>query len=158
MEPWRRIDRASPAEATTLLAGCCGSRRWVDAMVARRPFGSMAAVADAAESIWRGLSEADWLEALRHHPRIGDRSAQGTAKREQSGAADAPASVLLELADANRQYEARFGYIFIICATGKSAESMLEALRSRLRNDAQTEIRIAADEQLRIAQLRLERL
>lgn len=141
-----------------MLAGCCGSARWVDAMLARRPFGSMAALVESAESVWRGLSETDWLEAFSHHPTIGDRSAQGIAKQEQSAAASAPEAIVHELADANREYEARFGYIFIICATGKSAESMLEELRSRLRNDAQEEIRIAAEEQLKITQLRLKGL
>ena len=158
MEPWRRLDLASQPEAGTLLAGCCGSARWVDAMLARRPFGSMTALVESADSIWRGLSEADWLEAFRHHPKIGDRSAQGIAKQEQSGTASAPAAISLELAEANREYEARFGYIFIICAAGKSAESMLESLRNRLRNDPPTEIRTAAEEQLKITQLRLEGL
>ena len=138
-----------------MLAGCCGSARWVDAMLERRPFGSMTAVLESAESIWASLSEPDWLEAFRHHPKIGDRSAQGIAKQEQSGAASAPPAIAHELAEANREYEARFGYIFIICATGKSAEAMLETLRNRLRNDAQTEIRIAAEEQLKITRLRL---
>jgi len=158
MEPWRRLDLASPHEARSLLAGCCGSVRWADAMLARRPFGSMTALLEAAASIWRGLSEADWLEAFRHHPKIGDRSAQGIAKQEQAGATSAPAAIVHQLAEANREYDARFGYIFIICATGKSAESMLGALRSRLRNDPQTEIRIAAEEQLKITQLRLKGL
>jgi OHCU decarboxylase len=158
MEPWRRLDLASPAEARTMLAGCCGSARWVDAMIARRPFGSMTAVLESADSLWRGLSETDWLEAFRHHPKIGDRSAQGIAKREQSGAASAPEGIILELADANREYEARFGYIFIICAMGKSAESMLAALRNRLQNDPQTEIQVAAEEQLKITELRLKGL
>jgi 2-oxo-4-hydroxy-4-carboxy-5-ureidoimidazoline decarboxylase len=156
MEPWRRLDLASPSEARTMLTGCCGSARWVDAMLARRPFGSMTALVESAESIWRRLSEADWLEAFRQHPKIGDRSAQGTAKQEQSGTASAPAAIVQALADANREYEARFGYIFIICATGKSAEVMLAALHDRLRNDASTEIRIAAEEQLKITQLRLQ--
>jgi OHCU decarboxylase len=158
MEPWRRLDLASPNEARALLVGCCGATRWVDAMLARRPFGSATALVDSADSIWRGLSEADCLEAFSHHPKIGDRSAQGVAKQEQSGVASAPASIVQQLADANREYEAKFGYIFIICATGKSAESMLDALRERLRNDAQTEIRIAAAEQLKITQLRLRAL
>jgi 2-oxo-4-hydroxy-4-carboxy-5-ureidoimidazoline decarboxylase len=158
MEPWRRLDLASPHEARSLLAGCCGSARWVDAMLALRPFGSMTALVESAESIWRGLSEADWLEAFSHHPKIGDRNAQGIAKQEQAGAASAAPSIVRELTDANCEYEARFGYIFIICATGKSAESMLVALRDRLRNDAQTEIRIAAEEQLKITRLRLNGL
>lgn len=155
MEPWRRLDLAPPGEARTLLAGCCGSTRWVDAMLARRPFGSMTALVESAASIWRGLSDADWLEAFSQHPKIGDTRADGVAKREQSGVASASEEIVRQLADSNREYEARFGYIFIICATGKSAESMLGAFRDRLGNDAETEIRIAAEEQLKITQLRL---
>jgi OHCU decarboxylase len=158
MEPWRRLDLASPDEARTLLVGCCGATRWVDAMLARRPFGSSAALVESAASIWRGLKEADWLQAFSQHPKIGDRTAGGVAKQEQSGVTTAPETVLRELADANRAYEARFGYIFIVCAAGKSAESMLDALRDRLRNEPGVEIRIAAEEQLKITQLRLERL
>lgn len=158
MEPWRRLDLASPEEARALLAGCCGSTRWVDAMLARRPFGSMTALSESAGSIWRGLSEHDWLEAFRHHPKIGDRTAAGIAKQEQSSVASASASIVTELADANREYEARFGHIFIICATGKSAESILEALRERLDNNPKAEIQIAAEEQLKITQLRLKGL
>ena len=158
MEPWRRLDLASRDEARTLLAGCCGSTRWLDAMLARRPFGSMTALVESAATIWRGLSESDWLEAFSHHPKIGDRRASGVASREQSGVASASEDIVRQLADANREYEARFGYIFIICATGKSAISMLAALRDRLGNDAATEIRIAAEEQLKITQLRLGNL
>jgi 2-oxo-4-hydroxy-4-carboxy-5-ureidoimidazoline decarboxylase len=158
MEPWRRLDFGSQSEARTLLTGCCGSTRWVDAMLARRPFGSMTALVESAASIWRGLSQADWLEAFSHHPKIGDKRADGVAKREQATVATASDEVIRELANANREYEARFGYIFIICATGKSAESMLEVLRDRLGNDAETELRIAAEEQLKITQLRLARM
>ena len=158
MESWRRLDVATPAEARALLAGCCGSARWVDAMLDRRPFGSMSALEESAASIWRGLSEADWLDAFGHHPKIGDTRATGIARREQSGVASASEEVVRDLADANRQYEARFGYIFIICATGKPAASMLEALRERLGNEPVVEIRIAAEEQLKITQLRLRNL
>ena len=118
----------------------------------------MTALDEAAAAIWRGLSRADWLEAFSHHPKIGDTRAAGVARREQSGVASAPEEVVRELADANRQYEARFGYIFIICATGKSATSMLGSLRDRLQNEPATEIRVAAEEQLKITQLRLRSL
>ena len=155
MEPWRRLDLASPDEARSLLTACCGSARWVDAMVARRPFGNMTALTESAASIWRGLSEADWLEAFSHHPKIGDRGAEGIARREQSGVGSASEKVIADLADGNREYHARFGYIFIICATSKSADSMLDALRTRLGNDPATEINVAAEEQLKITQLRL---
>jgi 2-oxo-4-hydroxy-4-carboxy-5-ureidoimidazoline decarboxylase len=79
MESWRRLDLASRDEARTLLAACCGSTRWVDAMLARRPFGSATALVESAASIWRGLSQADWLEAFSHHPKIGDKGADGVA-------------------------------------------------------------------------------
>ena len=158
MEPWQRLDHAPADDAHALLAQCCGSTRWVDAMIARRPFGNAAALTDAASSIWLGLTEADWREAFSHHPKIGDRNARGIAAREQAGAAVASDEVIGALADANREYEARFGYIFIVCASGKSAEEMLAALRGRLNNDAATEIRIAAREQERITKLRIQSL
>jgi 2-oxo-4-hydroxy-4-carboxy-5-ureidoimidazoline decarboxylase len=158
MESWRRLDLASGHEARMLLAGCCGATRWVDAMLARRPFRSLTALVESADSIWRGLSESDWREAFGHHPKIGDTRAGGQAMREQSGVVSAPEAIVRELVIANRLYESRFGYIFIICATGKSAESMLEALRDRLGNEPQAEIQIAAEEQLKITLLRLKGL
>lgn len=127
-------------------------------MLARRPFGTATALEAHAAAIWRRLSEADWLEAFSHHPRIGDARAAGVARREQAGVEAASQEVVRELAEANRQYEARFGYIFIICATGKAAASMLQELRNRLQNEPAQEIRIAAEEQLKITQLRLQNL
>src|SRR3954462_4440368 len=139
MEPWQRIDAASEAEARTLLTTCCGSSRWVDAMIARRPFGSQPALLDAARDAWLEAGERDWREAFAHPPRIGDRadlerrfpSTAQLSSREQQGWSHAASDVPSALADANRRYEERFGYIFIVCATGKTAEEMLALLQSR---------------------------
>src|SRR5262245_1051406 len=158
MEPWQRLDQASPDEARALLLHCCGSTRWVDAMLSGRPFGSTDAMITAASTLWWGLTEADWREAFSHHPKIGDRKATGVAAREQSGAATASAETLEARAGANRKYGERFGYIFIVCASGKSADEMLDMLGARQANDAATEIRIAAEEQRKITALRLQQL
>jgi 2-oxo-4-hydroxy-4-carboxy-5-ureidoimidazoline decarboxylase len=166
MEPSLRLDRASQAEARQLLAACCGSSAWVERMLRRRPFGSLERLLSAARQEWFALTWTDWLEAFGHHPKIGDRDALvrrfgGTAhlsEQEQRGVDGAPADVLDQLAAGNRAYDDRFGYIFIVCATGRSAAEMLARLGARLPNDAETEIRIAAEEQAKITELRLRGL
>jgi 2-oxo-4-hydroxy-4-carboxy-5-ureidoimidazoline decarboxylase len=155
MEQWRRIDAASAAEALALLTAACGSTAWVDRMLARRPFGSREALLDAARAEWFALEPGEWLEAFSHHPKIGERTADRMAATEQAGVNDATQDILTALADANRSYEAKFGYIFIVCATGKTAVEMLALLRERLPNNPASEIRIAADEQAKITALRL---
>jgi 2-oxo-4-hydroxy-4-carboxy-5-ureidoimidazoline decarboxylase len=166
MEPWERLDSASPEEAGRLLTSCCGSSAWVERMLRRRPFGNADALLTAAPQAWLDLTHTDWLEAFSHHPKIGDRASLARrfaatahlSSHEQSGVADASAQVLDELAAANRTYEEKFGYIFIVCATGKSAAEMLAMLRARLLNDGETEIRVAAAEQAKITDLRLQRI
>jgi len=166
MEPWQRLDAATPEDARRLLLMCCGSTGWVEAMLARRPFGGTQALLEAADDVWRRQSEADWKEAFSHHPTIGERNLQQArfestrhlSAAEQAGVADAADQVLADLADANRLYETRFGYVFIICATGRSAAEMLTALQSRLSNDPATELRVAAGEQARITAIRLSAL
>jgi 2-oxo-4-hydroxy-4-carboxy-5-ureidoimidazoline decarboxylase len=166
MEPWRQLDTASDEEAAGMLAACCGATRWVERMVGRRPFGSAERLRDVAREEWFALGEEDWREGFSHHPRIGDRESlrrrfPATAhlsEREQAGVSGAGDDVLDALAEGNAAYEHRFGYIFIVCATGKSAGEMLELLRARLPNDPATEIRIAAEEQAKITALRLKRL
>ena len=163
MEPWQRLDAAGPDDARRLLFACCGSTPWVERMLARRPFGNLTRLLSASEDCWRSLPPDDWREAFGHHPKIGERDLSQTrfaatrhlSEAEQAGVADVPERVLQELAEANRQYEARFGYVFIICATGRTAPEMLGSLRSRLTNDPAAEIRIAAAEQARITALRL---
>ena len=162
-EGWRRagvrsLDAASETHAAAALRHCCGASRWVDQMVQRRPFGSFTALVTAADEIWGAASREDWLEAFAAHPRIGDRSGAEHTRREQSGTADADAATLAALAEGNRAYEQRFGYVFLINASGRSAEEMLTALRERMTNDADTEIGVAAEQQRQITRQRLETL
>lgn len=135
-------------------------------MVSERPFGGRDALLRAAAREWWALGPDDWREAFAHHPRIGDRDAlrsrfaatRALSEREQSGVAGASDAVLDALADGNHAYEARFGHIFIVCATGKTAEEMLEILTSRLATDPESELKIAAEEQAKITALRLDAL
>ena len=163
MAPWQRIDSASDADARVLLTRCCGSTRWVDGMLARRPFGGQETLLSAARDVWFALEPVDWLEAFRHHPKIGDRNTLRTrfattrslSEREQAGVAAASDDILDALAEGNADYERRFGFIFIVCATGKTAEEMLGLLRSRVDNDPGRELEIAAAEQAKITEIRL---
>lgn len=148
------------------LLRCCGSLRWATIMASSRPFQSEQDLYDAAERVWKSLTREDWLEAFGHHPRIGDveslkskfASTRTWASNEQAGAAVATDELLVALAEGNRAYEERFGYIFIVCATGKSADEMLALLRDRLDNDPKAELPVAAREQSKITRLRLEKL
>jgi OHCU decarboxylase len=163
MERWRRIDTAAPAEARELLRVCCGSDGWVEAMMARRPFGSAASMLAAARDEWFQLPPASWIEAFSHHPRIGDRVAMrakfasrlSLSAQEQSGVGDSSDDVLNALIEGNHRYEERFGFIFIVCASGKSAEEMLELLRARMNNERSIELHVAAEEHAKICELRL---
>ena len=145
--PWTRcqhLDAMPEAEARAAFLRCCGSPRWAAAMAAGRPFASAAALLAAAEADWSALGREDWLEAFGHHPRIGDRDALRARlprrapgpPRSRRGAAQPTTRCSRRSPQANRGYEARFGYIFIVCATGKSAEEMLARLEARLGNDA----------------------
>jgi 2-oxo-4-hydroxy-4-carboxy-5-ureidoimidazoline decarboxylase len=164
MERWRRANEAATDEARELLTACCGSARWVEAMLGRRPFASQDAALAAARHEWFRLSPDDWREAFSHHPKIGDReslrarfpSTHQLSAREQASIAAAGDALLDALADGNERYQQKFGYIFIVCATGKRADEMLALLDARLQNDPDTEIRIAAEEQARITALRLQ--
>lgn len=166
MESWQRLDLAAPDEARDLLRSCCGASAWIERMVARRPFGSHDALMAAAREEWFGLQRSDWLEAFGHHPKIGDRDSlrqrfartAHLSEREQAGVDGASQDVLEALAAGNREYERRFGYIFIVCASGKSADGMLQLLRDRLPNSPEVEIIIAAAEQAKITELRLEKV
>ena len=160
------FDALPDHEAAQLLESCCGSHAWVQGMLARRPFGTLGRVLDVADEVWWSLGPADWQEAFDHHPRIGERSSAATqtdtarawSAGEQLGASAASADTRQALTDANREYERRFGHIYLVSASGKSAEQMLAILRSRLSNDAATELRVAAGEQAKITRLRLEKL
>ena len=145
---------------------CCGSRRWARRMTDARPFETPAELLARAEQVWKSLDDEDWLEAFAAHPKIGSRGNAPQQKKqsaewsraEQAGTQSAAESVLSDLEEANCLYEEKFGYIFIVCATGKSAEEMLAICRARLTNNAQTEIRIAAEEQKKITEIRLKKL
>jgi allantoicase len=160
------FDRLPKQKAIKMLMDCCGSRKWAEQMVAYRPFVDATKLCAAADKIWFELEEKDWLEAFRHHPPIGGRHAKAkqstTASRwsakEQFAAQKASSETLEALATENQRYAEKFGYVFLICATGKSSEEILSALRRRMPNDRQTELRTAAEEQCKITRLRLEKL
>jgi len=151
------------ATATTEILPCCGSRNWANSLVAERPFDDLPALLSASDRIWRELSEADWLEAFRSHPRIGESSShtptsaqsQKWSAQEQSRSANSPDAVKQALAAGNQEYERKFGRIFLICATGKSAAEILQNLQRRLQNDQAAELREAAEQQREIINIRL---
>jgi OHCU decarboxylase len=161
-----KLDAMPRPHAAELLRACCSSTAWVNGMLDRRPFGSREALLRAADEVWESLDAPDWLEAFAHHPRIGesksaapqDERARGWSGGEQAGMRNAPPQLRAALARANSTYVARFGYICIICATGKSAEELLSTTLARLNNDLATELRVAAEEQRKITELRLEKL
>jgi len=153
----RRLNDLPDDEARATLRACCASSRWVERMLSQRPFKDRDEVFAAAERVWWTLAPDDWLEAFRGHPRIGER-AEGQAAAEQAGAGAAREDVKAALAVANRDYEARFGYIYIVCASGKSGEDLLARCRARLGHAPAEELKVAAGEQLAITRLRLEKV
>lgn len=160
------LDELPISEAAPLLAACCGAPAWIRGMLARRPFRTRDALFTAAEDAAATLSPDDWRSAFSHHPRIGEQqaavavsdTAQGWSAGEQREAVASGAALAKEMREAQRQYESRFGYIFIIGASGRSAAEILAALRLRLRNAPDAELLVAAGEQRRITRLRLEKL
>ena len=161
-----QFNRLPRQRAIRLLLDCCGSKKWAQQMVGHRPFASEPEFMRAANSIWSTLTRKDWLEAFLHHPPIGETRAKAkqsvTASRwssnEQSSAQMATPEVLQTLTSQNRAYTEKFGFVFLICAAGKSSEEILHALRQRLPNDPDAELRVAAEEQRKIMQMRLEKL
>jgi 2-oxo-4-hydroxy-4-carboxy-5-ureidoimidazoline decarboxylase len=161
-----QLNSLSPRDAVTLFRQCCGSITWAQAMRDRRPFQGTERLYEVADEVWRGLTPEDWKEAFAQHPKIGDikslrkkyQNRAEMASREQSGVTGAPEKTLKALAEGNNLYEAKFGYIFIVCATGKSADEMLAVLNKRLGNIPSEEIKIAGREQAKITRLRLEKL
>ena len=159
------LDRLPEPEAKAELMKCCGSSAWAEAMAAGRPYGTRAAVLGAADRLWAGLGKRDRLEAFDHHPRIGEKQLRekfgATAQwagQEQSGVKTATEDVLAALEKGNRDYEKRFGHIFLVCATGKTAHEMLAILERRLANPPDAEFDEACAEQGKITRLRLEKL
>lgn len=162
------LDAFNALDAESAAAGlrrCCGSTRWVESMTRARPFPSADAMADISDAVWQSLASPDWLEAFAAHPRIGEAKPPGPGgggpsweEQEQSSTLSAPEKVKERLAARNHQYEARFGYIFIVCATGKTAEQMLALVEDRLQNDSHEELQIAVEEQRQITRLRIGKL
>ncbi len=165
-ESLRALQAYSAAAARDALKACCGASAWCGAMAAARPFADQAALHQQADFAFDRLATKDWLEAFACHPKIGDIDSMrmkyaGNAawsRGEQAGVDQATEKLLRELAAANAAYEQRFGYIFIVCASGKSAAEMLELLRGRLDNPPEAELAIAAAEQRKITHLRLDKL
>jgi 2-oxo-4-hydroxy-4-carboxy-5-ureidoimidazoline decarboxylase len=152
------------AEAESALTDCCGSSRWAARVASQRPYATIEALYKAADSIWWKLERPDWLEAFSHHPQIGEKAASGSASArqwaegEQAKSRAASEDVKERLARGNRAYLEKFGYIYIVCATGKSAEGMLAILNQRLQNDPASELSIAAEQQRLITRIRLDKL
>jgi OHCU decarboxylase len=155
-------NNADEDRATEAMLACCGARRWAAAMVATRPVADIFSLSEAADRIWATMGEPDWMEAFACHPRIGERRAAAASEKsrawsaqEQEGAGSPSNDVMRELAEGNAQYEKQFGFTYIVCATGKSAEEMLAILKRRLASDRMGELREAAEQQRQIMQIRL---
>ncbi len=152
------LNALSDEAAVAAFLRCCGSIRWARLMTTARPFASFDRMSVSADAVWASLSAADWLEAFRSHPRIGEAGGGRWSSEEQAAASSATLAVRERLAAANREYEARFGYIFIVCAAGRRADEILMRLEDRLTNAAAAELPVAAEEQRRITRLRLAKL
>jgi OHCU decarboxylase len=160
------LNSISSCEAEAEFRKCCGSSNWAQQMVTTRPYNSLDELIAAADRVWWSLDSQDWLDAFHSHPKIGEKKAaaattaeaQKWSEAEQSGIRNAAHETLGALAELNQAYEEKFGYIFIVCAAGKSSEAMLAILRERLENNPNDELRIAAAEQAKITELRLRKL
>lgn len=161
-----RLNLLPASEAEGELLKCCGSKSWARGLVSARPFATADELIGKADQVWWSLEPADWLEAFHSHPRIGEKKAaqqvskesQAWSAQEQSGVESSAAETLNELAGSNEAYEKKFGFIFIVCATGKSSEEMVAILRKRFENPAGVELRNAAAEQAKITELRLRKI
>ena len=160
------FDHLPDEKKRELLTLCCGASAWVERMLTVFPVEDLVEFLDVAEEKWNECTEQEQMEAFEHHPKIGDINSlkekfadtAGWAEVEQSGVVSSNEKTLQHLAKGNEEYENKFGFIFIVCATGRSANEMLADLNSRINNSKEEEIKIAATEQLKITKLRLERL
>ena len=160
------LNELAPEEARTELLKCCGARRWAEAVEQNRPYASVEQLLARADEVWWTLDETDWLEAFRSHPKIGEKKAansvsaqsQQWSSQEQQGVQHAAREAIEKLAQLNIDYEKKFGFIFIVCATGKSSDEILALLEQRLPNDPVEELPVAAAEQAKITELRLRKL
>jgi 2-oxo-4-hydroxy-4-carboxy-5-ureidoimidazoline decarboxylase len=161
LDRWNQIDADTAARE---ILPCCGSHAWAEGLAARRPFSSPQQLFEASDAIWTALDEEAWREAFDSHPRIGQQHARAAtaeslawSSQEQRGAMSQDDAIKLALAEGNRQYEERFGRIFIVCASGRSAAEILALLEQRMQNSAAAEILEAAEQQRQITQIRLRR-
>jgi OHCU decarboxylase len=157
------LNALTAQDATEVFLTCCGARRWAERMTARRPYVDETQLLTSGREVWHDLKTADWRQAFAAHPQIGEKPSPSSktaalSAGEQAGVANAADATRTALATANRLYQEKFGWIFIVCATGKSAEEMLTLLRQRLDNDPLEELGIAATEQEKIMLLRLHKL
>ena len=154
------LNHLTPEEIQQRLFTCFASDKWARRVAAGRPYADLGALLEAAERAWSELEPADWAEALAGHPRIGERGGNSpvASEREQSAVRTAAAATLDQLAEENRRYEAQFGHVFLIAASGRSADEILVVLRKRMENDPVTEAKVAAGEHRKIARLRLAEL
>lgn len=155
-------NQAAKTTAMETMLSCCASRRWAEEMVARRPVATVEALAAIANEVWSAMEEQDWLEAFSAHPRIGQRIDAGSreanwSRQEQSSINSASDRIRSTLAEANAEYEVMYGFTYIVCATGKSAEEMLAILRRRLGGGREEELRESAEQQRQIMQIRLRK-
>ena len=161
LETWNEL---SDDLARATLLNCCAAQRWAATLAKQRPFFSEDSLYAAADIVWADMSEPDWMEAFRAHPRIGERKpaaastqSQSWSSQEQASVTEAQTQILIDLANGNRRYEELFGFTYIVCATGKSADEMLNILTRRLASDRVTELREAAEQQRQITQIRLRK-
>ena len=159
------LNQGDSEQACIELLKCCGSSQWTEKMLAARPYKSVSHLLELAGQIWSDLGEVDYLEAFAAHPKIGASKPPDNAKnteswtsKEQAGMMSADEQTKLKLKTKNQKYAEKFGYIFIVYATGKSASEILELLRIRLENSPETELEIAAGEQMKITNLRLNKM
>lgn len=163
------IDKLNNLNKQTLISEflkCCGSDKWANLLANKIPFTSLEDLFEKSDEIWKTLGKTDYLEAFSQHPKIGDieslakkfANTKDWAENEQSGVNEASNEIIQELATYNGYYDSKFGYIFIVCATGKSAQAMLGILKTRLKNEPEQELKVAADEQNKITKIRLEKL
>lgn len=162
----RRLNSLQPSDAESEFLKCCGSKAWARGMRQHLPFRDVSGLLETAKSVWWSLKPEDWLEAFRSHPKIGEQKAAAEVSKaslswstkEQAGVSKASTATKELLADLNRRYEEKFGFIYIVCATGKSSDELLAILQERLGHDSKTELQVAAREQAQITELRLNKL
>jgi len=161
LSQWNEADSKSALDAVT---ACCGAQRWAAAMVEHRPIAGESELHNVADRLWNAMQEADWTEAFACHPRIGERrishsvSQSSTwSEQEQSSIQTAAETTMAALAEGNARYENKFGFTYIVCATGKSPEEMLAILNRRLMSDRASELREAAEQQRQIMHIRLRK-